>query len=995
MARLGDWIIDSEKYEFCKSYGIENMPNAEFVERQDDFYISLLSRLNARLNVYFESEEEESLAKTKAVMLELVKGILVYSQKETQNDFQGVRKRNNQLYVAAIYYLCDYAAISSWAMGDIVIDEYEEISAQLLSFIVTGGRSAKSKELREQYWHVFAEIDRFIRSGEEEILDLVVTTYNQKYDNRDFESPTDFFMTNVLRCVLKKFKENNIWHSLQKADTEFDWTAYSKHSYKQYILSFLPSQQDALNKGLLTFTGSFSLKMPTSAGKSYITELLIHYELQKHPDSRVLYLAPLRALSRELRDRFRKIHKRLGFTYATKYGGSAASIVEDDIDEAQLLIATPESFMSIESASQETLDRFSLVICDEGQLLEDKSRGINYEMLLTRLRRRNKVRFLFISAIIPNINVVNSWLKGTDNHIGDSTYRPSKLLLAEALVRDDTVDLYLDQGGNGEASYQVSSFINKENAQGETLRYYDENQNRWKLSYIPVGCTLALRSLNAGSVLLFTTAKTRGVSCIALAKCMMKMVDADAFDAPIQYVTKPEGLYLVKEYASYQLGDDHLFCQALERGFAYHHGDVPQDLREKIERAYDQGIIRLIISNTTLAEGVNLPIKTIVIAFAMDQSNPGMFLPNTRLKNIIGRVGRAGRERYGTIIAPVAHRNGWLVRTIREALNPDDSALKKMKGTLFTMVEDLVNKDIVSDRPDIAELLSVPTFADAIDEMIIRSSEDNVNEMDIDSLVAESLAYSLSDDEEKAVLWNVFSTRHRFLKKTFEDERYQLSKATGLNLRELEMVEKFVSDEIVEQAEDLLDVDNEEFVSTIIDGVLELPTVQEEMVSTRTKQRLLGDSDRLKRLTIMWMQGKQYHEMAKKEKISVDNVILIVMFLQSLVHDKAASIFAYMSEVKGLETGTATFWPEYLQLGINDRLMYEAHKLKVPERIQLHAIKRFYEDINTEFGDYDFLESSLVENREKIWQYMKENGYPQMSITGLMEVIGYMEHGVE
>ena len=86
------------------------------------------------------------------------------------------------------------------------------------------------------------------------------------------------------------------------------------------------------------------------------------------------------------------------------------------------------------------------------------------------------------------------------------------------------------------------------------------------------------------------------------------------------------------------MGCDHLFCRALNYGFAYHHGDVPQDLREKIERAYDKGLFRMIISNTTLAEGINLPIKTIVIAFAMDQSNPGNYLPNTRLKNIIGRV---------------------------------------------------------------------------------------------------------------------------------------------------------------------------------------------------------------------------------------------------------------------------------------------------------------------------------------------------------------------
>ena len=134
---------------------------------------------------------------------------------------------------------------------------------------------------------------------------------------------------------------------------------------------------------------------------------------------------------------------------------------------------------------------------------------------------------------------------------------------------------------------------------------------------------------------------------------------------------------------------------------------MPQDLREKIERAYDKGIFRLIISNTTLAEGVNLPIKTIVIAFAMDQSNPGYFLPNTRLKNIIGRVGRAGRERYGTIMVPVAYRNGRLINTIKEALDADDSSLKKMQGTLYALADYLVSQKKVKDANDINQLLSV------------------------------------------------------------------------------------------------------------------------------------------------------------------------------------------------------------------------------------------------------------------------------------------------
>lgn len=342
MAKLTDWINESGKYEFCRSYGIP--AEGEFVVRQEDYYISLLGTLHDILKAYYEAEEGDQIEKAKQAFLDIVKGLLIYSQKETADDFHGVRQVNNQLYVASLYYLCDYSAIASWTMKGINIEDYDDVSSQLLSFLVTGGGSVTDKEVRKAYYEVFKNVEGFVVNGEDALLEKEVEIYNKKYEERDFDSPTDFYMTSVLRCVLKKFQEDNIWKTLRGIDDTFDWTAYVRHSYRQHILSFLPSQQDAIDKGLLNYTGAFSLKMPTSAGKSYITELLIYYEVHSNPNARILYLAPLRALGRELRDRFKRIHNPLGFTYATKYGGSAASITEDCIEEAQLLVATPESF---------------------------------------------------------------------------------------------------------------------------------------------------------------------------------------------------------------------------------------------------------------------------------------------------------------------------------------------------------------------------------------------------------------------------------------------------------------------------------------------------------------------------------------------------------------------------------------------------------------------------------------------------------------------------
>lgn len=994
MANLTDWILESDQYEFYRSYGIQHVPAMEFVERQEDFYITLLCELHELLDKYYATNDCEEIAKLKQTFFHFATGLLVYSQKETQDAFHGVLRLKNQLYVASLYYLSDFPAIAAWVMGDIQLDAYEDVSGQLLAYIITGGRAIEDWRVKEEYHEVFGQFEQFLLSGEDDILSHVVDVYNEKYNERDFKSPTDFYMTSVLRCVLKKFRESNIWHSLRIVDPDFNWNPYAAHSYGQHILSFLPSQQDALDKGLIGFEGSFSLKMPTSAGKSYITELLIYHELIRNPKARVLYLAPLRALSRELRDRFRKIHKTLEFTYATKYGGSAASVAEDTISEAQLLIATPESFMSIESTDQESLDNFTLVICDEGQLLDDFSRGINYEMLLSRLRKHEHVRFLFISAIIPNIEVVNRWLKGSDDHIGDSKYRPSRLMLSLAIVKENDVELQVYGRNNRSVKFTVPSFITKEDAKVESLARYDGKDDVWKINNLSVDCALAIRSLKAGSVFLFATSKSVGVSCIGLAKHLLILLENGPFDYPLNYVKDSSRLEAIIEYTTYQLGEDHLLCKCLAHGYAFHHGDVPQDIREQIERAYDKGIIRLIIGNTTLAEGVNLPIKTIILANTQDYGNKGYYLPNSRLKNIIGRVGRAGRERYGTIIVPTLDPNSLLIRFLKEAMNSDDSALVKMHGTLYSLVDYLVRKGIVKND-DVNELLSETTFSDAIDEMIIRSSDGNISELDSDQLITDSLAYSLSDNSKQDALRKVFKVRHDVLKQSIDDHNFGLLRSTGLNLRELAYVREDLSSDQMKTVRTVSYVGQEDFVSMMLRFVLELPTIHDYMkvsLTSKKKQSLYGDVERLTRIAILWMEGKQYKEIAAVVELAVDDVILLVMFLQGIIHDKAMAIVLYMKEVESLDNSVALFWPEYLRLGINHPIMYDLHKLRIPERIQLHALTHFFVDSWYSMSELGVSESLLMSEQGNIEKYMIDNGYPRLSIASLMYVIESMKN---
>lgn len=986
MAELNQWLKDSKLYEFCRSYGID-MQQQEIVDRQEDFYISLLSELHVVLEQYLVTSELND--ELKYSLLKIANGLLIYSQKETLDAFHGVRLQNNQLYAASIFYLCDYPTISAWVMKEISQEDYEITSAKLLSFVVTGGAAYFGYPSLQRVSE-FRLLETFVLTGDDSLLDTQLALVEKKFSSRDFESPTDFYMTLVLLCVLKKFKQNNLWMSLRGVDDTIDWKDYVRHSYCQHILSFLPSQQDAINKGLLNYEGSFSLKMPTSAGKSYITELLIYHELRSNPKGRVLYLAPLRALSRELKERFRRIHNELGFTYATKYGGSAASIAEENIEDAQLLIATPESFMAIESTDTRLLDTFSLVICDEGQLLDDYTRGINYELLLSRLRRNTNVKFLFISAIIPNIVVVNRWLNGTDNHIGDSAYRPAKLILAEALIQDDRINLHVYNDRCDAIEHTIDSFVTREDARGAIFR--SKRINIWKQCPYPVSCTLALKALHAGAVLIFTTAKNTGVSCVGFTRYLIEMLGAKTIDAPIRYIQDVNRLNALVEYAVYQLGYDHLMCQALRSGFAFHHGDVPQNLREKIEQAYNDGLLRLIVSNTTLAEGVNLPIKTIIIAHANDQSNNGMYLPNSRLKNIIGRVGRAGRERYGTIIVPTTYPNNRLIRNIKEALNSNDEAIEPIHGTLYDLINFLSSRKLLENTNDVNQLLSVNAFSDAIDEMILRSSDGNVDKTDAEQLVSNSLAFTLSDNIQKETLRQIFAIRHEELKSKLNDARYQLMSMTGLNLRDLEYVENEGIQAILSSGYNLTHVDDEYFVSAMIDVIMSMPTVSDKnKTETRNYKRLIKNRDHLKIVATLWMRGLQYVEIATQIGISVDDVILIVFYMQGFIHDKAVCIIAYLVEVKGLTNGWTKHWPEYLRLGINTRMMYDLYVSRIPERIQWLAIDAYFNTCKVGYDNLDNLCGNVVEHKDGIYQFMGERGYPTLSTENLMETIDYLK----
>ncbi|WP_245834580.1 helicase-related protein [Streptomyces aidingensis] len=111
---------------------------------------------------------------------------------------------------------------------------------------------------------------------------------------------------------------------------------------------------------------------------------------------------------------------------------------------------------------------------------------------------------------------------------------------------------------------------------------------------------------------------------------------------------------VLSDYLADTLGPEHPLVRCTRRGVAYHHGDLPDDVLQAIENALRNDQLIAIASTTTLTDGVNLPVRTVIVHskvhgdhLAYDNQRS---LSPSELVNAIGRAGRAGRESEGWII---------------------------------------------------------------------------------------------------------------------------------------------------------------------------------------------------------------------------------------------------------------------------------------------------------------------------------------------------------
>src|ERR671914_722477 len=379
--------------------------------------------------------------------------------------------------------------------------------------------------------------------------------------------------------------------------------------------SLYPPQDQALAKGLLE-QKNLLITTPTASGKTLMAVIAAINILTK--GYKVVYLTPLRALTTEKYQDFRVLEELDIFDRKIKVRVASSDYSSDgrSLAQADVIVLTNEKMDSLIRHRTAWVHEVGLFVSDEVHLIGERERGPTLEMMLTKIRKLySGAQLLALSATVENSNEIARWL-GCD--LVDSTWRPTKLVegvYEQGLLRfNNGKELRIERSSSG--ANPPSAAID-----------------------IAVECIE-----DGGQALIFGETRKRTVSLAEkAASTVYQRLDSAARKSAAEVASKIS-----------EKGDDtqltKVLAEVMSKGVGFHHAGLGTFARDTVEKSFKSGVIKLLTATPTLAAGVNLPARRVILAsvFRYDMEYGGnMPISVLEYKQICGRAGRASFDTFG------------------------------------------------------------------------------------------------------------------------------------------------------------------------------------------------------------------------------------------------------------------------------------------------------------------------------------------------------------
>jgi hypothetical protein len=908
---LLDWIGGADLARYSDNFEISQPALAAAVARPEEYYISLVSAI-------FSSLKSRETAPQEWAALGNALGAFAQGIAST-NKSLGIEAGEAALFAALAFYAGGFpasAALTLRGFASITVTEEQAACIDLL----TKRSDPRSDRVRA--------LANSIRIGDEGAMAAAMRAAMEDLDEAFVRGPTDWIFARTYKELLERFGERNLRAVLPNGYSRFwDLLVRSFAETAPPVWEFFPSQIDAIRKGILDSPQSYSLQMPTGAGKTALCETLIYRHAKAAPGSVAVLLVPFRAIASELKATMVRRLNSMGIVSRSEYGGTVPTAGETAaLEQTQAVIATPEALSGILNAAPTFLERISLVICDEGHLLAAPERGVALELLLTRLMLRlSRARFVFLSAIVPNLEEINAWLGGSDDTVVRSDYRPTSLDFAvlRPSKSGHALSIGLELHRQGVEAVLLPSFlssrdfayVSRETRRGRTYPFRSAKTQ---------AVAAARKALPMGPVALFARNKRGPQGAIGLAQELLEQLRC-GIDLP-----RPDGFddgRVAHEAATYlemEFGRDWVGTQIVRHGAILHHGDIPQETREVLEFVLRQRGARLAVCTSTLAEGVNLPFRTLIL-YSLRQYNAGRneweAMLSRDIKNLVGRAGRAGASTDGLVVCANPQDWAMLNRVAQQAKGEDIvSALSvliaRLRGRLALSQRSITNEDI-------EVIPALFPLVDGVDSALVDLAAEEIGEEELigiaQGLAARTFAATTQDAASGEFLQSLFQLRAQRIASIRTAGRLGWLRETGARARMIRVVEQGLSSAKFTW-EDVVEPTDRRFVDTILSWAWS----QRELADAVVKMKLVPeDSARNMFFTVVrnWLAGEAHEAIAKNARLTIDDVLLVLAQgvkydLQTIVEQGIALLAKFLeSEGREFSAAVAAF-PMHLRYGV-------------------------------------------------------------------------------
>ena len=684
--------------------------------------------------------------------------------------------------------------------------------------------------------------------GAEEIQSLLSEYRKAIYEN---DAPMEIYYVDILCAIVMVALSKSSWILLPRY-SELDqslWSDYLKSPKAPRML--WPAQQLIGEKGVLRGQSAI-VQLPTGVGKTKSIELVIRSSFASGRATTAIIVAPLRALCNEIAN-----------DMISAFGDKVlvnqfSDVLEEDFSldlflslKSKILICTPEKLSYIIHHQADFLDEIGLYIFDEGHMFDDGSRGAIYELLISEIRSHISLeeQLILLSAILSNAEQIQKWLLGEAGVLAsDPQIKATPKTIGFA---SQTKDIHYYSDDSAQEDFYVPRSIEvialQKRPREKKQRYFPELTDAKDIAIY-----YANKLCKNGAAAIFAN---RTSTVLTVINRIIELRDRGHDLAEIKGNSDGEEMNRLAQLMSDYYGEQHPYTIACYLGVVPHYSNLPNGLRLAVEYAFRNKAVRLVVCTSTLAQGVNIPIKYLFMTSFMVARNS---MQIRSFQNLMGRTARSGMYTEGSVIVTDPQlfdnknnrRNGGNYKWKDCIKMFDSSAAEPCGSSILSLVQDIrIDYETRVIGAKVAQYI-----IEAIENhlcFVFSIGEDADKQAVAADICKGTLAYFMANDNEKALLERIFDI---ITSKISELEQSQIKNyaRTMVGIKLSLQIEKWIAENHLTQQ----NYTDEQLVKMLISFFQETHTLKKEI-------------DCFADICQMWLEGCSFVEMHERTSLPI------------------------------------------------------------------------------------------------------------------------------